>query len=81
MARPKQRETDDAEYDSPPSRRRPETGRFHVRVDRQTKSSYETAELAHSAGAAIKARYPVVQVSVFDAEERTTTVIQTPDAE
>lgn len=59
-------------------RRRPETGRFQVRVDRQTKSSYATAELANAAALEIKVRHPVVQVSVFDSEESLTTVVDLP---
>lgn len=52
-----------------------------MRVDRQTRSSYATAELANVAGLKIKTRYPAVQVSVFDSEERTTTVVEAAVAE
>jgi len=48
-------------------RRRPETGRFLLQVDRQTKGSYTTLEAAMKAGAAIKKGHPIVQVGVYDA--------------
>ena len=40
--------------------------RFRLQVDRQTKASYATYEAAENAGLAIKRKYPIVQVSVFD---------------
>jgi hypothetical protein len=48
-------------------RKRPEQGRFHLKVDRQTKASYETNEAAEEAGLAIKNRHPILHVEVFDA--------------
>jgi hypothetical protein len=48
-------------------RKRPEEGRFHLQVDRQTKASYETNEAAEEAALAIKARHPILHVEVFDA--------------
>jgi hypothetical protein len=48
-------------------RKRPEKGRFHLKVDRQTKASYETNEAAKEAGSAIKNRHPILHVEVFDA--------------
>ena len=48
-------------------RKRPEQGRFHLQVDRQTKASYETNEAAEEAGLAIKNRHPILHVEVFDA--------------
>jgi hypothetical protein len=47
-------------------RKRPERGRYLLRVDGQTKNSYPTSEAAQSAALAIKPGYPVVQVSVYD---------------
>lgn len=57
-------------------RRRAETGRYLLQIDRQTKGSYPTAELANAAGLAIKTRHPVVQVSIYDTAESTNTLVQ-----
>lgn len=59
-------------------RRRPERGRYLLRVDRQTKGSYTTAAAAQSAALAIKTGYPIVQVSVYDAVDNTTTIVEAP---
>ena len=56
-------------------RRRPELGRYLLKVDRQTKGSYTTADAAQSAALAIKTRHPIVQVSVYDAVENTNTIV------
>ena len=50
-------------------RKRPESGRYLLQVDRQTKASYATIETAQAAGLAIKTGHPVVQVSVYDSVE------------
>ena len=61
-------------------RKPPEKGRFRLQVDRQTKGSYLTREAAEEAGLAIKRGFPILHVSVFDAEEKQSTVIALPDA-
>jgi hypothetical protein len=61
-------------------RRRPEAGRFLLQVDRQTKGSYETAELAEAAGIQIKTGHPVVQVRIYDSLECQNTLIELPKA-
>jgi hypothetical protein len=48
-------------------RKRPEKGQFHLQVDRQTKTSYATYEVAEGAGLVIKKGHPIVQVAVYDA--------------
>jgi hypothetical protein len=50
--------------------------RYWLQVDRQTKNSYSTYQEAETAGKAIKAAYPLLRVSVYDAEksEQTTLV-------
>src|SRR6185312_1702782 len=48
-------------------RKRPETGRYLLQVDRQTKGSYVTLDAAMKVGTAIKKKHPVVQVGVYDA--------------
>ena len=56
-------------------RKRPERGRYLLRVDGQTKNSYTTSEAAQSAGLAIKTGYPIVQVSVYDSVQNTHTTL------
>jgi hypothetical protein len=60
--------------------KRPETGQFQLQVDRQTKLFYGTYEAAERAGVAIKQSHPIVQVSVYNAGEGSTTIIELPDA-
>lgn len=57
-------------------RQRPETGRFRLQVDRQTKGSYATFDDAEGAGLAIKKGYPIVQVSVYDATDAVNKIIE-----
>lgn len=61
-------------------RKRAEVGRYLLQVDRQTKGSHETAELAEAAGLAIKTGHPVVQVSVYDTVECLNTLVELPKA-
>jgi hypothetical protein len=61
-------------------RKPPEQGRFRLQVDRQTKGSYPTREAAEEAGLAIKRAFPIVHVSVFDAEEGQSITIELPAA-
>src|SRR6516162_5175979 len=51
-------------------RKRPDSGRFRLQVDRQTKGSYATYEAAEAAGMAIKKDYPMLQVAVYDSVEK-----------
>ena len=59
-------------------RKRPELGRFLLRVDRQTKSSYMTPEEAAGAGLAIKTVYPILHVAVYDAVECVSKTVELP---
>jgi hypothetical protein len=61
-------------------RKRPETGRYWLQVDRQTKGSYTTSEAAQSAALVIKTGHPIVQVSVYDSVESTHTMVEAPAA-
>ena len=56
-------------------RKRPESGRYLLQVDRQTKGSYKTLEAAQAAGREIKAAYPIVQVSIYDSIDNTHTLV------
>lgn len=47
---------------------RPTLARYRLQVDRQTKATFASLEEARTAGKAIKKAYPVVQVSIYDAE-------------
>jgi hypothetical protein len=66
--------------EAPSQRKRPETGRYLLQVDRQTKGSYKTPEAAQSAAQAIKTSFPIVQVSVYDSVEYTHTLVEAPAA-
>lgn len=57
-------------------RKRPEIGRFQLRVDRQTKAAFATSDDAEKAGLAIKKQFPIVQVTVYDSEEAVSRLIE-----
>ena len=58
--------------------RRPDSGRFRLQVDRQTKASYATYEAAETAGLGIKKSYPALQVAVYDGMESVNKIIELP---
>jgi hypothetical protein len=59
-------------------RKRPDSGRFLLQVDRQTKESYTTYEAAEAAGLAVKKAYPILQVAVYDRVDGVTKMIEPP---
>ena len=59
-------------------RKRPETGRYLLQVDRQTKGSYKTSEAAQLAALEIKTGYPIVQVSIYDSVNNSHTLVELP---
>ncbi len=61
-------------------RRRLEHGRFLLQVDQQTKGSYTTSEAAQAAALVIKKNYPIVQVSVYDSADNSSTLVEAPAA-
>ena len=75
-AEPEKEEVDDAFS----QRKRPERGRYLLQVDRQTKGSYTTSEAAQTIALGIKTAYPVVQVSVYDSVDNTSTLVELPTA-
>ena len=77
--RNKKNEPEDASQASP-SLNKPVEGRFHLQVDRQTKTTYATLEAAEAAGLAIKKNHPIVHVGVHDYVEGISKVIQTPES-
>ena len=62
-------------------RKRPESGRFRLQVDRQTKASYATYDDAEVAGLAIKKGHPIVHVTVYDTTEAVNKIIELPASE
>jgi hypothetical protein len=54
---------------------RPTAARYRLQVDRQMKASFATFEEAEKRGKEIKKAHPVVQVSVYDAEEHETKIV------
>ena len=60
------------------TQRKPEGGRFHLQVDRQTKGSYATYEAAEKVGLVIKKEHPILQVAVYDGVESVNKIIESP---
>jgi hypothetical protein len=58
--------------------RRPESGRYFLQVDKQTKGSYKTSEAAQSAALGIKKAYPIVQVSIYDSVDNSARLVELP---
>jgi len=61
-------------------RKRPERGRYLLKVDNQTKGSYKTSEAAQSVALEIKKGYPIVQVSIYDSVDNSHTLVELPTA-
>jgi hypothetical protein len=61
-------------------RKQPESGRYLLQVDRQTKGSYKTSEAARLAGLEIKKGYPIVQVSIYDNVDNSHALVELPAA-
>ena len=59
----------------PASQRTRSEARYRVQVDRQTKRSFDSMEVAEETGAAIKRLHPIVQVSIYDAIDCVNTLI------
>jgi len=49
---------------------------YYVAVDRQLKSGFGTYDAAEKAAKEIKKRYPIPQVTVFDAKKQSHTAIE-----
>ena len=59
----------------------PESGRYRLQVDRQTKASYATYDDAETAGLAIKKGFPLVKVTVYDATDAVSKIVELPAGE
>src|SRR4051794_5903985 len=75
------KQTDDEVQESRVGQGLPTLHRYRLQVDRQTKSSFEDRAAAEQAGKAIKKAHPVVQVTVYDAEDEERISIQAIRAE
>ena len=64
--------------ESRPQQRQIETERYFLEIDRQTKRSFTTPEAARSIALEIKARFPALQVSVYDSVTKSRTLIDVP---
>ena len=61
-----------------PQQNKPETERYLLQIDRQTKRSFKTPEAARSAGLEIKGRFPALQVSIYNTVTKSRTVVEVP---
>ena len=61
-----------------PQQEQPEMDRYLLQIDRQTKRSFKTAEAARSAALEIKARFPALQISIYDGVSKSRTVVDLP---
>jgi hypothetical protein len=69
-------EPDDTVQELVTQAKRPDSGRFRLQVDRQTKGSYATYEAAEAVGMAIKKDYPILEVAVYDRVESVNKIIE-----
>jgi hypothetical protein len=73
LARPSlKRPEEAAERGAPVTQARPTEQRFVLKVDGQTKRSFEEKDTALRLGAEIKSKYPVVVVTVTDSRDGST---------
>lgn len=49
---------------------------YGLEVDGRVKAQYDTAEAATKVGLELKQKYPQIQVKVFDAKQRTRTLVE-----
>ena len=69
---------DQTEDQPRPEQKQIETERYFLEIDRQTKRSFTTPEAARSTALEIKARFPALQVSVYDGVTKSRTLIDVP---
>ena len=61
-----------------PQQGQPDTERYLLQIDRQTKRSFKTPEIARSMAFEIKARFPALQVEIYDNVTNSRTVVDLP---
>ena len=69
---------DQTEEQPRPEQKQPAKERYLLEIDRQTKRSFTTPEAARSTALEIKARFPALQVSVYDGVTKSRTLIDVP---
>jgi len=72
------RKQDDSGQEISTQGTRPETGRYRLQVDRQTKGYFATLEAAEKSGLVIKQKYPKLHVSIYDGAESTNKTVELP---
>ena len=75
-AKEKDSEPDETLPETFSQRKRPAVGRYSLQVDRQVKQTFVDAAAAEAAGAAIKKKFPVVQVVIYDTKDLTGKIIE-----
>ncbi len=53
---------------------------YSIEVDGKLKAQHPTPDAAFKAALALKTKFPLIQVKVFDAKERTRTLVESPKA-
>jgi hypothetical protein len=71
-------ETTEVVFEPQSQKRRPESGRYRLQVDRQTKSTYTTFEAAQAQGMIIKKQFSQVQVAIYDTQASANTILELP---
>jgi hypothetical protein len=59
-------------------RKQPEAGRYVLKVDRQTKGSFNTFEAAQSAALQVKSGFPILHVSIYDSVSKSLSLVDLP---
>jgi hypothetical protein len=70
-------EPDETEEERPRPQQ-PDTDRYQLQIDRQTKRSFKTPEAAQAMALEIKARFPNLEVSIYDSVSSSRTVVDGP---
>ena len=76
MKMPAKKNSDDEIPDIVSQRVKPETGRYLLQVDRQTKGSFQDMKAAQLAGLEIKTSFPILQVAIYDRVNSSHTLVQ-----
>jgi hypothetical protein len=58
-----------------PPQPQPNTERYLLQIDRQTKRSFKTPEAAQATALEIKARFPILQVSIYASVTNSSTLV------
>ena len=61
-----------------PRQRQPDTERYLLPIDRQTRRSSKTPEAARLAAVEIIARFPALQISIYDDVSKSRTLVDAP---